>query len=74
VAAFKLKDSDRPLLCAIAHKADDDSQIQISNSLRHPTVIASASEAIHGATQVAWIASSLSLACANALRLSQAMT
>jgi hypothetical protein len=29
----KLKDGDRPRLCAIAHKADDDSQIQISNSL-----------------------------------------
>jgi hypothetical protein len=28
----KLKDRDRPLLCAIAHKADDDSPIQISNS------------------------------------------
>jgi hypothetical protein len=28
----KLKDRDRPRLCAIAHKADDDSQIQISNS------------------------------------------
>jgi hypothetical protein len=30
--AGKLKDRDRLLLCAIAHKADDDSQIQISNS------------------------------------------
>jgi hypothetical protein len=29
----KLKDHDRPRLCAIAHKADGDSQIQISNSL-----------------------------------------
>jgi hypothetical protein len=28
----KWKDRDRPRLCAIAHKANDDSQIQISNS------------------------------------------
>jgi hypothetical protein len=28
----KWKDRDRPRLCAIAHKADNDSQIRISNS------------------------------------------
>jgi hypothetical protein len=28
----RLKYRDRPLPCAIAHKADDDSQIQMSNS------------------------------------------
>ena len=37
-------------------------------------VIASASEAIHGRKEEAWIASSRSLPCANASRLSQAMT
>jgi hypothetical protein len=36
--------------------------------------IASASEAIHGARMKEWIASSLTLPCANASRLSQAMT
>src|SRR6266545_7867879 len=38
------------------------------------TVIASASEAIHLSVEEVWIASSLTLPCANALRLSQAMT
>jgi hypothetical protein len=38
------------------------------------TVIASASEAIHRAANEEWIASSQTLPCANAPRLSQAMT
>ena len=49
--------------------------IRISKSQDADTVIASASEAIHRATnEEPWIASSQALPCANASRLSQAMT